>query len=221
MKPLPKGWHQMSIQTFQKYYTLITSKWGDDIDLEVNILACLRDATIAQIENMRMEDIKSDLSSLAWLKEMPSDTKIPIKFKCNGNTYKAAIIMEDQTAGQFMNFSQILKDVKPSDYVYHMQELIGSMCTRYESGIFIEQGKVRIGRYRYDGYVKNSEEFLTHLPFSKAYPFYLFFCEVIKRLSAPTQIFLIKELKKQIRSEKWARVKGRLKGLMSIGVGSR
>lgn len=220
MKPLPNGWHQVSIQTFHKYYTLITSKWGDEIDLEVNLLACLRECSIADIEAMRMEDIKNDLISTAWLKEMPSG-EIPVKFKCNGNTYKAAIIMEDQTAGQFMNFSQILNSVKPDEYIFHMQDLIGAMCTRYESGLFVEGGKVKWGRYRYDGYAKNAEELLEHLPMSKAYPFYLFFCEVIKRLSAPTQIFLIKELKKQIRSEKWARVKGRLKGLMSIGGGSR
>ena len=145
---------------------------------------------------MTMEEVKGNLKQLEWLKVMPTDERIPIRFRCNGNRYKASVIFQDMEAGQFMNFSHLCKNVKPEDYIYQMHELIACMCTRKEYGFFFENGAVKLWRYKYDGYKENAEVFFNHLMMDKAYPFYVFFCKVMENLLPATQSYLMKEVKK-------------------------
>lgn len=206
---LPKGWHEVSIDQLLKYNTILTSKLQDPIDIEVSLLACFSSVDRAEIEKMRVGELTGLIKKLAFLKELPS-TKIAPSFICNGKKYKASLIAEDMTADQFMNFSDILKGVKPEDYLYQMAELIGAMTIRRKFTM-----KYPFIHYTYDGYKANAAEFRNHLPVSIAYPYFVFFCKVMEKSFPVIQDYLTKELKKLKKSSQKKRW-----GFLSTGVGT-
>lgn len=198
---LPQGWHEVTINKFLEYQTILTSKLTDQIDLEVNILACFGSCHVKEIEKLKTKEIIRFSKTLSFLKELPTE-KIPYQFKLAGNTYKVAFTIEDMTAGQFMNFSDILKGVKPEDYVYHMADLIGSMCIKRTVGIFWNNGRLSFIRYQYDGYKDNAKIFNQYMSIEQAYPMYVFFCKVMEKFPTATQDYLIKEIKKMKKKQK-------------------
>lgn len=191
---LPKGWHEVNVDTFLKYNTILTSKAVDPLDLEVNIISCFSGLSVKEVESLKTKQILKLAKSLEFLKKLP-DTKVALSFKCKGKTYKACLLMEDLTGGQFMDFSNILKGTKPEDYVYRMTDLIGAMCIEREFGLFYDKGRVSIYRYKYQGYAANSEVF-KDLPISIAYPYYVFFCKVMGASFPYIQDYLSKKLLK-------------------------
>ena len=209
---LPSGWHQVSIEKFLKYNTICQRKWEDPLDLEINLLSCFSGATTTEIEKLKTPEILKEIKRLDFLKELPQ-TKIHYAFKLNGNTYKVAYQMQDMTGGQFMNFSDILKGVKPEDYIYQMHELIATMCIKKEKGLFFENG-ISFSKYEYKGYKENADEFYKHMSIDIAYPYYVFFCKVMEKSLLDTRDSLLKKLeklKKSNRKRRW--------GFLNIGGG--
>ena len=215
---LPQSWFDVSIAKFLEYNTILTSKIVDPLDLEVNILACFSGLPVKEIETLKTREIMAHIKSLSFLKDLPK-TKIPYLFKINGDVYRSSLTMDDMTAGQLMNFSDILKGVKPEDYVYQMADLIGAMCVKRTTGLFLTNGKFHFVRYKYDGYKANAEAFNKHMSIAQAYPFYVFFCKVMEKLLPDTQSYLTSEIKKL---EKKSKSRKRAKwGFLSIGGGTR
>ena len=198
---LPKGWHEVSIQKYLEYYTLLTSKIEDPLDLEVRIIACFSNLLTQDIENLKTGEIYKLAKQLSFLKELPNK-KVPAFFTCGGENYQACLLMSDMTGGQFMNFNEVLKNTKSEDYIYHMADLIGAMCIKREVGIFFDKGKVSFVRYKYSGYKENAEWFNKHMSIAQAYPLYVFFCKVMDRLPTATQDYLIKETKKLMKKNR-------------------
>lgn len=216
---LPSGWKDITIAQFLKYYTLNSKKFEDLIDFEVELIACLGDTTKEEVEKIKARDLKGHAKKLSFLKTLPQ-RKIPYSFTLAGQKYRVALTMGDMTAGQFMNFSDVLKGVKPDDYVYEMHKLIACMCVRRTRGVFIDRKGLHFSKYEYDGYSEAAEVFLNHMTMDMAYPFYVFFCKQMERLYPATQSYLEKELRKlkkpQGKKGRWWEVP-----LKPIGGGTR
>lgn len=205
---LPKNWSEVTIETFLKYYTISTRKWENPIDCEINLIACFSGQTPEEVEKLKHAEFIAALKKLSFLKELPKG-KAQLSFVCNGSRYRPCLVMTDMVAGQFMNFSDILKGIKPEDYVYEMHKLLGVMCLKRKT-----QMKWPFIKYNYDGYVKTSDEFYKHMTMDIAYPYFVFFCQVMEKSLPAIQDYLTKQLRKLKRSEKRKRW-----GLASIGVG--
>jgi len=212
---LPKGWHEVSIDTYLKYHTLITSKITDPIDLEIKVISVLSGVEESEVEKVKTKDILAMSKGLAFLKELPKE-RIPYIFKCGGNVYKASLTMNDMTGGQFMNFSDVVKGVKPEDYVYHMTDLIACMCVKRERGVFFKKGKLSFTRWVYSGYKETSAVFKQHMSIAEAYPYYVFFCKVMEKLYPATRDYLMQKTKKLANKRKWPKW-----GFLNIGGGIR
>lgn len=212
---LPKGWNEVSVETYLKYHTVITSKIDDPIDLEIRIISVLSGTPTEDVEKIKTKDILKMIKGLSFLKELPTK-KVPFLFKCGKGVYRTALTMDEMLGSQFMNFSEITKGVKPEDYIYYMTDLIGAMCTRRERGIFLDHGKLSFVRYKYDGYKENSRVFKENMKMSEAYPYYVFFCRVMEKLYPATQDYLIRKTKKLAKQRKWPKW-----AFLNIGVGTR
>lgn len=202
---VPKSWSEVSIDQFLKYTTICTRKWEDPIDLEINVLATFTGKDPKEIEKLKTKELMGYIKEMEFLKHLPK-SNLHSHFKCNGNTYKACLTFDEMTAGQFVNFSDILKGVKAEDYIYQMHQLIGAMCMKKE-------GWLR-PRYEYKGYKETSDEFYKHMTIDIAYPYYVFFCKVMERALVDTQSYLLKKVKKLEKSNRRARW-----GLLNIGDG--
>ena len=209
---LPKSWSDVTIETFLKYYTISTRKWVDPIDQEINILACFSGQDVKEIEKLKARELADYIKKLSFLSKLPSG-RVKKEFNVGGGHYYAQLVMQEMTAAQFMNFSDLLKGVKQEDYIYQMHNLIACMCTKRTY-----QMKYPFIKYEYDGYLKNSDVFYKNMTMDLAYPFYVFFCKVMDKSLANIQDYLTqvlkkeqKEIKKSSRKKRWA--------LGSIGVG--
>lgn len=202
---LPTGWHEITIDSFLRYYTASQNKFEDIIDQEVAIIAALTGSPQSEVEKMTAGQLLEAVKKLDYLKKLP-DSKYPIRFKCNGKEYKAVVTFNEMRADQFMNFSDMLKNTKPEDYIYKMGSLISCMVYEKKRGVFFEDGKVKFNKWEYYG---PKDEFDKHLTMDVAYPIYLFFCKCLDKLPAAIRNYLEKEMKKLKNTKKPSRTSGR------------
>ena len=169
----------------------------DPVELNIRMLACYREVDYKTIEALTVKQLTDALKEIAFLKELPEQTKLPVSFRCNGNVYKAAILTEDMTGGQFIDFTSICKDEKPENTIYHMHDLLGAMCIKREWSItppFL--------KYEYTGYEKTADVFHDHLTMDIAYPFYIFFCNVLMNLQQPMLDYSLSQAKREMKKAK-------------------
>lgn len=190
------GWNKVTIKKYYELHT-IARMIKDPIELNIRLLACFRETTRESIERLTIKQLSESLREIDFLKELPDNTKLPIKIRCKGDVYMPLILTEGMTGGQFIDFTSICKDEKPEDYVYHIHDLLGAMCVKREwmmSPPFI--------KYEYKGYEKTATIFHDHMTMDIAYPFYLFFCNVLINLQKPMLDYSQENLRKEISKAK-------------------
>lgn len=180
--------------TIKKYYELhtISRMIKDPVDLNIRMLACYRGVDNKTIEKLTVKELASALQEIAFLKELPENLKLSTTFRCNGNVYKAIILTEGMTGGQFIDFTSICKDEKPENTIYHMHELLACMCIKREWFL----------KYEYQGWEKTADVFHDHLTMDIAYPFYVFFCNVLTNLQQPMLDYSLGQAKRAMRKAK-------------------
>ena len=190
------GWNKI---TLKKYYELhtIARMIKDPVELNIRLLACFREVDRTEIEKMTVKQLAVALREIAFLKELPEQTKLPISIRCNGAVYRPTILTEGMTGGQFIDFTSICKDEKPEDSVYHIHDLLGAMCVKREWTM-----KPPFIKYEYKGYEKTAAIFHDHMTMDIAYPFYLFFCNVLINLQKPMLDYSQENLKKELKKAK-------------------
>jgi len=90
------------------------------------------------------------------------------------------------TGAQFIDYSTVCKDVPKEETVYHIHELLGCFCSEKE----------------YKGYTEVAEVFYEKMTMDIAYPYYVFFCNVLTNLLPAMESYLKQETKKQMEKVK-------------------
>ena len=190
------GWNKI---TLKKYYELhtIARMIKDPVELNIRLLACFRETTREEVEKLTVKQLGAALKDIAFLKDLPTNTNLPISIRCNGGVYKPTILTEGMTGGQFIDFTSICRDEKPEDSVYHIHDLLGAMCIKRQYTM-----KPPFIKYEYTGYEKNAAVFHDHMTMDIAYPFYLFFCNVLINLQKPMLDYSQENLKKELKKTK-------------------
>ena len=190
------GWNKI---TLGKYYELhtIARMIKDPVELNIRLLACFREVSREEIEKLTVKQLGHALKEIAFLKELPDNTKLPMQIRCNGNVYKPLILTEGMTSGQFIDFTSVCKDEKPEDTIYHIHDLLGAMCVKREWMM-----RPPFIKYEYKGYEKTAAVFHDHMTMDIAYPFYVFFCSVLINLQKPMLDYSQENLKREIRKAK-------------------
>lgn len=203
--------------TIKKYYALhtINRMVKDPVELNIRLLASYRGVDSKEIEQLTVKQLGEALKEIAFLKELPDQPKLPLHFRCNGSVYKAIILTEGLTGGQFIDFNSIGKDEKPEDRIYQMHELLAVMCLKREW-----QMKPPFSKYEYNGWEKTAEIFHDHLTMDIAYPFFVFFCNVMVNLQQPILDYSLNEAKKQMKAVKNLIKKSQLEETTSTNTGA-
>ena len=185
---LPKSWSDITIEQYYKLFT-INNLFENVVERNIKILSLFTGQTEKEIEKLPVTYLFEQMKALIFLNELP-DKKITPYFERKKKKYKACIITSDMKAGQFIDFSHCGQGCATNELPYHMHELIGAMCLTEIDG-----------KYIYQGYDKTSEDFLE-MPISIAYPFYLFFCNVLTNLQSPILDYSRKMAEKQMKETK-------------------
>lgn len=192
---VPKSWSEVTIATFYKYHAAVKFKRTDEppLETEIRILSALTGQDFKAIEAMKVTEIKEQISQLAFIGTLPSK-RLPLEFKLDGRKWKANIFQTDMTGGQFIDYSAISERVKrdKEDIIYSMHEFLACFCIP-------EDDK---GEFVYQGYTKTAQVIEEKMTIDMAYPFFVFFSNVLKKLYPRIQDYLNKQTKKNLKTLK-------------------
>src|SRR3990167_5820198 len=187
---LPKSWSELTIAQYYKLIPIFEIYKDDFVERQIKLLCLFTGKSQKEIEFMNVIQLTNTCSGLSFLSQLP-ESKLQHTFSINNNSYKAALLTSDMTAGQFIDFSHIGQNCTQDELVYHMRELIACMCK-------IKKGRWYNSFWDYEGYDKTSDCFLE-LPMSIAYPYYVFFCNVLKNLQLPILDYSQNKIEKEMK----------------------
>ena len=188
---LPVSWAEITISQYHKLITIFNLFKEDAVERQIHLLALFTGQSVKEIEKLKVTDLAFNTMKLSFMNELP-DGKVTTHFDLKGKKYKACILTSDMQAGQFVDFSHAGKGCSPEELPYHMHELIACMCLTKKEG-----------KWQYEGYTETADDFLD-MPMLQAYPYYVFFCNVLINLQKPILESSLKQLKKLVNKDKEA-----------------
>jgi len=182
---LPNSWESVTIAQYHKLISIF-SVYKEVIERDIHLLTLFSGKPMVEIEAITGKDFVAHASKLKFLYDLP-DGKVTTHFELKDKKYRACILTEDMKAGQFIDFSNCGKGASAEEIPYHMHELIACMCQQQVDG-----------KYVYVPYNKTSDDFLD-MPMSTAYPYYVFFCNVLRNLQQPILDYSLKIAKREMK----------------------
>lgn len=182
---IPTKLEDVTIGTFIKIAKLEASNDPEAIlDRNIKILSLLT----GEPEDTFLELTASQLSELvgkiAFLNELP-EAKAINQIKINGNLYQANLLINELTAGQYIDLSEFIKN--PINNLHKI------MATLYLPAKKTWYGKLVVEKYNGRTQKERSDEFYRYMPISVAYPAALFFLSSIERFNNQYRNLLYKQ----------------------------
>lgn len=198
---LPTSWAEVTIRQYHQVISIFNVHKDDWVETQIKLLALFSGQTVKEVEQINYMELKKEAAKLAFLSEPIPEGKLASTFKLKGKVYKAALLHSDMKGGQFMDFSHAGKGCTPEELPYHMHELIASMCQTRIDNPKVNWFKRVTATWKYEGYDKTAEDFLD-MPMTLAYPYYVFFCNVLTNLQEPILEYSQKQIKKTLKKAK-------------------
>jgi hypothetical protein len=190
---LPKNWNEISIAQFQELQLLTEPSF----DNQLKTLSILSGKKLDIIEEMRIVDITSALSKLAFMAELPTAKNVG-SFRIGNTLYKFAANQHHLQAHQFIMVQDLFAE--KDKWVQNLHMIMAALCVPYR--IFPPKRK----EVKTDDFEKIAAQFRDKMPISFAYAYTLFFSLCLPELLEATQVFLEQEVEKlkKIADEKTA-----------------
>ena len=188
---IPTKLEDVTIGTFIKIDKLEASNDPEAIlDRNIKILSLLT----GEPEDTFLELTASQLSELvgkiAFLNELP-EAKAINQIKINGNLYQANLLVNELTAGQYIDLSEFIKN--PINNLHKI------MATLYLPAKKTWYGKLVVEKYNGRTQKERSDEFYRYMPISVAYPAALFFYQVSKDLTTNIETYFINKAVEEMK----------------------
>ena len=189
---IPTKLEDVTIGTFIKIAKLEASNDPEAIlDRNIKILSLLT----GEPEDTFLELTASQLSELvgkiAFLNELP-EAKAINQIKINGNLYQANLLINELTAGQYIDLSEFIKN--PINNLHKI------MATLYLPAKKTWYGKLVVEKYNGRTQKERSDEFYRYMPISVAYPAALFFYQVSKDLTTNIETYFINKAVEEMKA---------------------
>jgi hypothetical protein len=116
---------------------------------------------------MPLSELKEDIKSIEFLKELPSENPRK-KFKCGGYSWKVNFDINELTANDFVEHYELTKD--STKVISNANKIMALYCQPYKFGF-----KKKIEN-------KDKAEILKETPIAVIYPLVVFFCNLYPTL---------------------------------------
>lgn len=179
-----KDWESISVKKYYDILEILNDKVGDDIDKNIRLITLLSEEDEDDILNLPIDQFEKLSKDLEFLKQMPN-VEIRNEYEINGKKYNVFTNLKKMTAGQYIDFQTYQKD-----YQKNMKYIL--------SIFLIPQGK-EYGDYDID---EVAEEIYNNLSILHAHSITLFFSLQFRSLTKAIVIYLIKQMKKQMKKAK-------------------
>ena len=174
MNKLPKEWSDVATGQFIELTRILERSYSTELDRNIDLLATLKNTTRAEIEAMRISDIKADVRQTAFLSDISSmPTALPAFFTLKGKLYDVQLDITKITGYQLidlMSFTRV-----PSEIPQNIHNIMAVMAIprRY----FWKKGS-----YSGDRHPQLAQLFYERLPITISRPLALFFWNVWSNL---------------------------------------
>jgi len=194
----PKSWNQV---TLSQLYELDLLRQRTDLDAEEQmnqVLSVLSGTSIEDIESIPHNERIAIYSRMDWLGQYPNKKPKNRRFKIGGKTYRIVSNPANISAGEYATLQVIASD---GNFIKHINQILACLM--------VEQKRHWFGweDIRYDK-SRSSEEFhrksriiMQELSVGQAYPYALFFSNLLPELLQASQSFFLKtmeDLKKEV-----------------------
>lgn len=185
---LPLSWGQVTIERGIKAYAVQTSSIIDDvIERDMRLIAALSGASLKDVEGLQVDEIKKLSKQLEFTKQLPSE-RLPLEFKINDRQYKGMMDCRKMKGRQFADYTLACKESQGADAIYNMHKFMATFCVPIDTG--------------YVGYDKEEDNIYKHMTMDLAYPWFVFFCQVAKRLYPYTQTYFLQKARNELKMVK-------------------
>lgn len=158
-----------------------TEEWR--ITQSVNAICILTGMQESQVNALPLSQVKLLLFKMDGIINPSFPKKVKNKIKIAGKWYKANLLINELSAGQYIDISEFAKDVEGN--LHKLVATVYLPCKRNWYGKLVAQP--------YNG--KDHEDramlFKANMPISVAYPCALFFCNLSNELIAATQNYFL------------------------------
>ncbi|MEY2868304.1 MAG: hypothetical protein RIR01_733, partial [Bacteroidota bacterium] len=103
---LPTSWHDISIEKFPLIYDIVRDKEIDPIDREIRVISILADITVAEVEKIRIDQLKELIKAVNFIFKMEFPKSVEM-FKHNGFRWVVNYDITKLSAGDFISLSKL------------------------------------------------------------------------------------------------------------------
>lgn len=190
-------WSDLKIYQFQELYSIITDKELDDLGKMIYAMAYMEDKPVAEIEGYSLKQYNELCNKYSWLQQIDLPEQCQRKYVHGGVNYEIVYEFDKLKAGQYIDLNQAAKDP-----IANMHEIMATLVyDRWEN--YSTEHKRRAQLFR------------ETMPISFAYPWAVFFCNVLVK-SAP---FILKHLTNKMKKASLELTIQRKKDSINTGIG--
>ncbi len=187
---IPTKWEDVTIGNYINLRPILNSELTP-IQRVVNILAVLTGEKKEVIKNISLDQYKTIKEKMYFLEtEIPKKLKDK-RFKIGGKYYEFKLDAKSLLFGEYINNMEILQNAKDNEEVIfnNLHHILTTICRPVEKKFF------RWRDIKVDGELlrKTSDNFLTNMPITIAYPIGVFFYNHLDTLTETIKTSLIEE----------------------------
>lgn len=125
---------KLSIRKYIELNEIITAKYTDEIDREIDLLTCLTGKPAEYFLNLNLHQWNKERAILQAL-NLDNITAKPAKYiTANGNTYAPVYNFSKLTAGQLVDITHFLKE--PEKLIPNLPQIMACFCLPTKRGLF-------------------------------------------------------------------------------------
>ncbi len=181
---IPTTWFDISIEKFPLIYDIIRDKDIDPIDREIRVISILSDMPVADIEKIRIDQLKELIKSVNFVFKM--DFPKPVEmFRHNNYRWIVSYDITKISAGDFISISKLTESEE--SIMANLPQLVAMFVKPYKLNWF----KLKEIEMSYEDRIKHIKSMNVGI----VYPLCVFFCKLIENLYPSIEDYLVNQMK--------------------------
>jgi hypothetical protein len=181
---VPTTWFDVSIEKFPLIYDIIQDKDIDPIDREIRVISILTDMPVADIEKIRIDQLKELIKSVNFIVKMEFP-KHQEMFRHNGFRWIVNYDISKLSAGDFISISKLTESEE--SIMANLPQLVAMFIKPYKVSWF----KLKEVEMDYNERLRH----INSMSVGVVYPLCVFFCKVIEELYPTIEDYLVNQMK--------------------------
>jgi len=175
---IPQSWEHITIKQFSELYAL-KSLEQDHIDYMIDVVMITCKLKYHEVSSLSLVQLKDIFGKLSFIESEPIKDKIVDRYESQGIMYVAQRDISKISAGQYID----LKTFIEKEPIKNIHNIMAVLYVPYKK------------KYNEVPVTEIADSFYDTMPITVAYPFALFFCNLLNNSMPAISLCLEKEVK--------------------------